>query len=127
VEHFFMKDDLRLVVDGHLHVSTSCVEARGSDGVKALVHNVAFISLQRGHFVVAHDDLVSVSVDVTLHERNGFSEDVEACSDHINVHDLVVSYHAKASFIKIARFWRCKRDYNTSKREWLHHTLGFGE
>ena len=79
----------RLLVGLPLGIGVVVSAAVGLAAVRPLVQSLQgleerrdiLLSLQRSLLVVSHDDLVSVSVDVTLHEWDGFVEDVEACSD----------------------------------------------
>lgn len=73
--------------------------------------------------VNSHDDLVSVNVDMPLHERHWLSEHIEAGTNEVYIEDLVISYDTEYSLIVVVSSLRVELYDDTSLRMWFNRSL----
>jgi len=68
-------------------------------------------------FIVStHSYLVSVDINMTLHQRNRFSQNIKAGSNQVNIKDFVIANYAKNSLVEISSFLRAEINYYSSLR-----------
>ena len=81
------------------------------------------------HFVYSfsimnsHDDFVSVNINMSLHQRHGFREDIIACTNQVNVKDKVIPHNAKHSLIVVFSGLRVKFYDYSGLRIWFDQSL----
>jgi hypothetical protein len=63
-----------------------------------------------------HDYLVSVDINMSLHEGNGLCEDIVACSNQVNIEHLMVSHNAEYSFVVVHCLLRREGNYDPGLR-----------
>ena len=71
----------------------------------------------------AHDDLVAVSIDMALAQRNRLSKHIVASTEKIDEEDFVVPDEAENSLIVVASALRAESNDDPLASVCLHHTL----
>jgi len=82
-----------------------------SYGVEGINFFTLFVSVYS--IVDAHNDLVSVDVDVSLHKWDWLGQDVEAGTYQVNREDLMVTHNTENSFVVVDSLLRQKVDNNS--------------
>jgi hypothetical protein len=77
--------------------------------------------------VNAHNDLVAVDIDMSLHEGHRLSEHIEACTHEVDAQDLVVANNAENALIVVARALREELDDDARLRVRLDDAFDPGE
>jgi hypothetical protein len=77
--------------------------------------------------VNAHDDLVSINIDVSLHQRHRLIQHIVTGTQQVNVENLVVSHHAKYSFIVVRRFLGVELNDNSDLGVGVYCAFSFRE
>lgn len=71
----------------------------------------------------AHDDLMAVDVDVSLHERHWLREDVEAGTHKVHAEDIVIANNAENALVVVASGLREELDDDSCLRVRLNGSL----
>ena len=103
-----MQDDLVRVIDRNL-VLQVYIEPR----VHQRVLSQTCVLVDTQHFAVgAHNDLVTVRVNVTLAQRHRLSQHVEASAKQVNIEHFVVLDQTENPLVVVTRFLRAVGDDN---------------
>ena len=68
---------------------------------------------------------MSVDINMSLHQRHWFVENIIACSDQINVKDLMVAYDTENPFVVVNGVLWEKFYYDSSLRMWFYCSFSF--
>jgi len=117
-----VQDNLVRIIHGDLEVEID-IHLGVHQGVFHAVDVLGHIGLS----VSTHDDFVSISVDMTLAQRDGLSKHIIACSEQVNVEDLVVLDETEDALIVVTTALRGVGDNDALGSVRLNHALGHRE
>lgn len=75
----------------------------------------------------AHDDLMAIDVDMTLHERHRLGQHIVACTDEVHAKHLVVADNAEDALVVALSLLRIELNDYSALRVRLNRPLRFRE
>ena len=116
-QHFFMQGNLTRIINRYFILVIKTV--KWTLGKISSV-GYGFVFTWNYFIVCSHGNLMSVYVNVALHEWNRLSKDIKTSSNHINIKNFVISNDTEYSFVKVASLFWTKVHNDSCWWVWLH-------
>lgn len=109
-EHLFVQNNLCWVIDWNFLVNLEihCFNLSLEEGVIWWKLDGITMLVSSQLVVNAHNDLVPIDIYMPLHEGHWLGQDIIACSNQVDVEDLMISYNTENSLVVVGSCLRIK-------------------